>query len=353
MPTVAAPSLAAQHHDARAASGAFLLDAGELCCSSTFLPGLSDLGASLHVKGAASMLHHGHGRALCDPDSLLLGGLAYSDDELSGGVNHMGSSGALQFLLLDDDEAPQPSCMPAASGAAACGSTVATQHEMLRQHSGHSSDAVRTTVPLVDSSSLYCLAVVDEVTGLPLRPATPEETWEVERCFVLQEHSELLDAALPQEQATASMLPLYQPVQELQHYQQPEVAQHMADGLMDAGLVAEVQLPAAEEAAAAAAPATSSAAAVAARSSSVEPQASESDEQEEQQQSREEQRKAEQAAKRKGPNPPPNRRPDQPRRCGPCDNCGATGAMRYLVCAWDSAALFSGLRRVGAIVSLS
>ena len=350
MPTVAAPSLAAQHHDARAASGAFLLDAGELCCSSAFLPGISDLGASLHVKGAASMLHHGHGRALCDPDSLLLGGLPYSDDELSGGANHMGSSGALQFLLLDDDEAPQPSCMPAASGAAACGSTVATQHDMLRQHSGHSSDAVRTTVPLVDSSSLYCLAVVDEVTGLPLRPATPEETWEVERCFVLQEHSELLDAVLPQEQATAPMLPLYQPVQELQHYQQPEVAQHTVDGLMDAGLVAEVQLPAAEEAAA---PATSSAAAVEARSGSAEPQVSESDEQEEQQQSREEQRKAEQAAKRKGPNPPPNRRPDQPRRCGPCDNCGATGAMRYLVCAWDSAALFSGLRRVGAIVSLS
>ncbi|KAG1663970.1 hypothetical protein FOA52_001096 [Chlamydomonas sp. UWO 241] len=189
---------------------------------------------------------------------------------------HKHSASVMQFLLLDEEE-----CGDGDGGCAAA------------QVPALAAPRAGKAVHVLGAEDLYCLAVMDEETGLPLRPATPEEVWEVERSFALPEFDFLTQQQ--QQQQTSNQTPAAAPAPRARAA--PARASH---GRQPRG-----------EAAAAAAAARHRTASPPAHTNGGE-RGSDG---------------AEHSRDRSAASAPA-RRPE-PRRCGPCDNCHATESPQW------------------------
>eukprot|EP00955_Chlamydomonas_euryale_P076965 362824-Chlamydomonas_euryale.AAC.14 len=240
------------------------LDAEEMCAAHAVLA---------HCSGSMDSPHHGGGSGGSGCGDVWVDAAAASGSPSSGSAGSpLPSPHAMQFLLLDDDDsAAAATALPRVSRAAAPAAL-----------------AVHTAGPGGCGGDVYCLAVVDEATGLPLRPATPEETWEdVDRTFVLHKIDALPQTAPPTQKAANMVVPAAVDAVEL-HAPQPNRVP-----------VGVPTMPAAQTR-----PMASPHVGLA------------------------QQPEAAPAATELPPPPLAPRRPE-PRRCGPCDNCCATESPQW------------------------
>ncbi|KAG1678019.1 hypothetical protein FOA52_000815 [Chlamydomonas sp. UWO 241] len=222
-----------------------------------------------------------------------------ADASGEGAVQPLG--GLAQFLLLDEDEC----CGAGVDGHEHGAAPPAPACEEVTPRCGQMQGVDSTT-------SLYCLAVVDEATGLPLRAATPEEAWEAERCFVLQ-HSELLAGQAQRRAALAARQAACDSVQQKQNQNQaPVVGEGQQEG----------ERPARR----------------AARRGGQQATAQQQQQQAQQQQASDGKksisRQQSSTAKAEDSGDASDAaalvlRRQEPRRCGPCDNCGAIESPQW------------------------